>query len=65
MVNLDNILATFNKNYYSNISLGFTPLDTNNCIIQESNTEEVLFILNNNENLFSKNKLMFPLLSHA
>lgn len=55
-------LGSFNKN---EILLGFTPIDTRGFQVIEKQSEDVLFIQNNKTDLFEKNKLMFPLLSHA
>ena len=48
------------------VFLGFTPSKPGNGQFNKiSNSDDALFILNGSENIFDKNKMMFPLLSHA
>ncbi len=66
-VDLNEVIQSLahNINY---VTLGFTP---NDCslyeakIIDESAKDEALFIMNDASDLFNKNKVVFPLLSHA
>lgn len=63
---IDSTLAPIIKQDTRKIVFGFTPKDTNNCdvaLLKEDNT--TLFVLQNKENIFQSNKLMFPVLSHA
>lgn len=63
---IDDILCVMAEQNTKVATLGFTPKLINNFKItqlEEDNT--TLYVLKGKENLFAKNKLMFPLLSHA
>ena len=47
------------------VILGFTPEDLTNCLCNPLTGEDTLFLLKDQENLFSQTKAMFPILSHA
>ncbi len=49
----------------ANIRLGFTPNHLSQSVIRKRDSEDVLFILNGNINIFEQQQMMFPVLSHA
>jgi len=63
---LENILSELLGDKPTEIYLGFTPKKAEGLIVQNYSEEDTtLFILAKSECLFSTEKLMFPLLSHA
>lgn len=64
-VELDKIIEALANPQITRILLGFTPKDTNSYEVKEVSGDDYLFVQRNKTDLFAKNKLMFPLLSHA
>ncbi|ERK30027.1 GNAT family N-acetyltransferase [Clostridium intestinale] len=63
---LDEILSIMSEENTKTAILGFTPKVAKDFKINKLHEEDTtLFILKGKENLFSANKLMFPVLSHA
>jgi GNAT superfamily N-acetyltransferase len=63
---LDEILSIMAEENTKIVILGFTPKQVKDFKINKLHEEDTtLFILKGKENLFSSNKLMFPVLSHA
>ena len=63
---LDEILSIIAEENTKTAILGFTPKVTKDFKINKLHEEDTtLFILKGKENLFSSNRLMFPVLSHA
>lgn len=63
--NMTDIVSAIAGEETKRIVLGFTPKDNINCRLIAVEGDDTLFILKSKENIFSKNKLMFPALSHA
>jgi len=60
---LNEILSVVADSNSSNVTLGFTPKDAHNCKVTLSEEEDTtLFVLKSKDNIFKKNKLMFPML---
>lgn len=63
---LDEILSIMTEENTKTVILGFTPKEVKDFKINKLHKEDTtLFILKGKENLFSSNKLMFSVLSHA
>lgn len=63
---MDEIIAVIAKEDCKNIIFGFTPKDTSDCTVKLFEEDDrTLFILESKENIFTKHKLMLPLLSQA
>ena len=63
---LNDILGVLANEDTEYACLGFTPLNTENYVIRESQEEDNhLFVLSGKENVFEENKVIFPLLSRA
>lgn len=63
---LRDILSTVASKKTSNVVFGFTPKDTGDCTVNAIEGEDdTLFILKSKDNVFARNKVMFPSLSHA
>ncbi|WP_286907203.1 GNAT family N-acetyltransferase [Clostridium sp. UBA1652] len=63
---LDEILSIVSEENTKTAILGFTPKEVKDFKINKLHEEDTtLFILKGKENLFSSNKIMFPVLSHA
>ncbi len=63
---LENILANFVIEEEQKVILGFTPQDNINYQLKKlDNDDDTLFILKDKENIFYKNKIRFPILSHG
>lgn len=63
-VELDRIVASLSHTD-AEILLGFTPQDVSSYMIKEIISDDALFIQKDRTDLFERNKVMFPLLSHA
>lgn len=65
-VDLEDILGVMCKYDTQRVCLSFPPKDTTNFICRERKEEDTtLFIHKSGENIFSQEKLMFPVISHA
>lgn len=64
-VDLDTILYSIADSKIDEVVLGFTPLDCSSYGVREISGKDILYIQKNKAELFSANKLMFSLLSHA
>jgi len=64
-VELDTIINSLINSRIDEVVLGFTPKDISSYKPREIVEADALFIQKNKTILFDKNKLMFPLLSHA
>lgn len=63
---MDEIIAVIAREDCKNILFGFTPKDTSDCTVKLFEEDDrTLFILESKENIFTKHKLMLPLLSQA
>lgn len=64
-VSLDDVIACLVIPEIESLVLEFTPEDSSSYEMREINGDDALFIQNHKTQLFEKNKIMFPLLSHA
>lgn len=64
-IDLETVIQALGTPKINNILLGFTPKNTQGYEIKEKQDEDVLFVQKGKTDLFEKNKIMFPLLSHA
>lgn len=62
---LENLLSTIARAQTKNILLGFTPKKSDSYENFILKGEDTLFVLEEAEDIFAGNKIMFPLLSHA
>jgi predicted GNAT family N-acyltransferase len=63
---MDEILSVIAKENCKNVTFGFTPNDISDCMVKSFEEDDrTLFILESKENIFTKYKLMLPLLSQA
>lgn len=62
---LENLLSTIARAQTKNILLGFTPKKNDSYENFILKGEDTLFVLEEAEDIFAGNKIMFPLLSHA
>ena len=65
-VNLDIIVKSLTNKEIKTVILGFTPNNIENYNVNLLYDEDTtLFVIEDNEEMFKNNKLMFPVLSHA
>ncbi len=64
-IDLDEVIQSLTNPQIEEVVLGFTPKNCDSYSISEISNDDALFIQNGNADLFTANKLMFPLLSHA
>ena len=64
-LDLDKIIEALVNPQINQVLLGFTPKEKSFYEVKEVSGYDYLFIQRNRTDLFTKNKLMFPLLSHA
>lgn len=62
---LDHIIDSLANSKTKKVILGFTPKEDSSYEIREISGDDTLFVQNDKTMLFNKNKMMFPLLSHA
>lgn len=62
---LDHIIDSLANSKTKKVILGFTPKEDSSYEIREISGDDTLFVQNDKTMLFDKNKMMFPLLSHA
>lgn len=62
---LDKIISSLVNPQINEVVLGFTPKDCSSYEVRETHGDDALFVQKGKSKLFDKNKVMFPLLSHA
>ena len=61
----DDILAQTAGPKTDTVAFGFTPKDKAGCFARPVDGDDALFVLSGKENIFAREKVMLPLLSHA
>ncbi len=61
----DDILAQTAGPKTDTVAFGFTPKDKAGCFVKPADGDDALFVLSGKENIFAREKVMLPLLSHA
>ncbi len=62
---LDDILAQTARPKTDTVAFGFTPKDKAGCFVKPADGDDALFVLSGKENIFAREKVTLPLLSHA